>query len=96
MASDGRNSLAPLLEGAELPVLPDESLRHLCSHCVGLEYGEHLVGVADAAQEAFLVGRWVYALGEPLHSPRIHNAQHLPPRCWLDVVRDIKPVVYLV
>ena len=96
MASDGCNSLAPLLEGAELTVLTYKTLRHLCSHCVGLEDGEYLVRVADASQEAFLVGRWVHALGEPLHSPRVHNAQHLPPRCWLDVVRDINPVVYLV
>ena len=96
MASDGSDRLAPLLEGAELPVFPDESLRHLCSHCVGLEDGEYLVGVSDASQESLLVSRWVHALGEPLHSPRIHNAQHLPPRCWLDVVRDIKPIVYLV
>ena len=87
--------LAPLLEGAELSVFAEESLRHLRAHCVGLEGREHLVGVAEGAEEALVVCGDKVPLGESLYRPCVDDAQHLSPGSRFDLFGYVKAVVNL-
>ena len=91
----GVYGLTPLLEGAELSVFAEESLRHLRTHCMGLEGGEYLVGVAEGAEEALVVGGDEVPLGESLHRPCVDDAQHLSEGGRFDLIGDVKAVVNL-
>ena len=95
VACDRCYCLAPLLVRAKLAIFADESLGHLGSHSVHLEGGEHLIGVADAPEEALIMRGRIVALRKALYRSRIDDAKDFPPGGRLDLLGGVKAVVDL-